>query len=574
MQLGINWKKDTTLGKYRELFTNRAVRQSLGKQLQRVLSHTGYIRYPGGTYVQEFALDNRESETDYSFPGYPLFYQFCLEYNLQILQQFPTTKLAQDGQIKLIKSTVKGPVDWSLVDRIIREAQAMVKWVNAHNFAGQVAYWEFGNEDYHDRELRLRPQEYVEIVTRYISALRDLIPPEKLLIVARLGNRGGSQNWGDEVLKLLKENGAANSIGGVTTHLYPYFLNRAYCDSADFEFNEYCLSERLLQSCLDEYQQLADTLATLGYAENIKIHITEIGIDIPGPIRSSDNQHTFGYNRKNYAAAVGITRTITALAEAQRFGSAAYYCFLHKYLLAPEALNPTRWKRYTTVDDWGWGQCWYVPQEPAERFINTPVLEAWSFLVRLLGNATQIKKLDSQTYLAVADELRMPVRLLWLNLTSQSKTVPVTGATPGMQLGNGNLNQRAIRLGSEGNQADRTLVTPQPVKLNGAVQLPPYSILFAQGNDLKLNRVPIVPEFIRTRAMLNGEPLSLGEFSIQYSNRKLVLFPEGVVLENYPLSAIMNKDGLTEAELAAILFGTSPSTITEWKIFTKEHSDI
>ncbi|MCX7919973.1 MAG: hypothetical protein N3A72_10300 [bacterium] len=573
MQLGINWKKDTTLGKYRDLFTLPAIRQALGKKLQQILSSTGYIRYPGGTYVQELLLDEAEAESDYTIPGYPNFYQFCKEYNLRILQQLPTTKLAFAGKLRTIKSSVKEPIDWYIVDQIIQQTKGMIQWLNRNKLTNLVAYWEFGNEDYHDREGRLRPEEYVELIARYISSLDDLIPPDKLLIVARLGQRAGVTNWGADVLTLLKKRGFAESIGGITTHLYPYFLEQDYVDSAQFDFNEYCLSDRLIQSVRAEYQQYVDILSALEYPENIKIHITEFSIDIPGPIRRVDNSHTFGHNQKTYAGAVGTARIVSELATNVRFGSAAYYCLFHKYLLAPESQNPTPWKQYTTVNDWGWGQCWYVPQEPRAPFIITPVLEVWSILTRLLENATNIKKIDTQMYLAVANTPQTLVRLLWLNLSNNTKTLPARGSIPGLLIGNGNLDQRAVRLGSEGKITDRTMVTPQLVKLTGNVQLPPYSIFFAQGTDITLNNVPIVPEFIRTRARLNGKPVPLGEYSIQYRNGNFILSPEGVVLENYPLSAIINDNGLTAADFAHILFGTSPGNISEWQIYLNKESE-
>jgi hypothetical protein len=571
MRLGINWKKDTAISKYREIFTQPGPRDALGKHLQRILTDTGYLRYPGGNYVQQFPMELNEANADYATPGYPVFYKFCNEYKIKILQQLPTSKLLKNKEIKPIKSGVDTPVDWAVVDTIINQAKSMVQWLHTQGYAQGIVYWEIGNEDWHDVELKLRPKEYAEIVSRYLVALRGLIPPEKILVVAQPGIRGGSRNWGYEVLQILKAQGLANSIGGVTTHIYPYFLNRSVYDSSSFDFNAYCLGSTLPQSVLEDYQKVVSALDSLGYNNNIKIHITEIAVDIPGPIDGP--RQTFNNNRKDYAAAVGTVRTLMPVAQNNRFGSAAYYCLFHKYLLTPEAQNPTSWKKYTTSDDWGWGQCWYVPQQPAHMFLNTPLLEAWALLVRLLGNASQVQQKDSQMYMAIASD-SVPVRVLFLNQSNNKSMVNLISASTGVGLGNGNLDQRAIKSGSYGNREDMSLFSTQIAPLNGSVELPPYGLVLARGKDLQYNRMKLSSDFIKTKAFLHGQLLAIGEYQVHWNQGKLIPVPAAARIENYPLSAIAGIGGLTADELAHRIFGVTAKEVIDWSIYENDEYTI
>jgi hypothetical protein len=569
MSLGINWKKDTGIKKYQEILNQPKSRQMLGKQLQRILGDTGYIRYPGGIYAQQVPLELIEAGRDYTAPGYPKFYKFCKEYNLKIMQQLPTSSYIKNNQTIAIKTGVNNPVDWAIVDTLINQAKSMVQWLHNQGHTPNIVYWEIGNEDWYDPEWRLRPKEYTEIVSRYLTALRGLIPPGKILVDAQLGPRGGSQNWGFDVLQLLKSQGLANAIGGVTAHIYPYFSNRETCDSPSFDFNAYCLGEKLPQSVVEEYRKVGAVLDSLGYNSNVKIHITEFAIDVPGP--RIDTRSTFKNNQKNYAAAVGAVRALMPVAQDSRFGSAVYYCLFHKYLLTPEAQNPTPWKNYTSSDDWGWGQCWYVPQQSEHMFLTTPLLEAWAMLIRLLGNASQVQQKDSQMYMAIASD-NIPVRLLFLNPGNNKSVVNLISASTGMALGNGNLNQRAIKLGSYGNREDMTAFSTQVAPLDGTVALPPYGLLLAHGNDLKYNRIPLSSGFIKTKGYLRGKLLSIGEYQVRFEQDKLMPIPRDAKIDNYPLSAIAGISGLTENEIAYRFFGVAANELVDWSIYEKDET--
>ncbi|MFB3895735.1 MAG: hypothetical protein ACE14V_05470 [bacterium] len=569
MRLGINWKKDTGIKKYQEIFTQPAIRDAFGKHLQRILSDTGYIRYPGGIFTQQMPLEINEANQDYTTPGYPIFYQFCNEYKLKTSQQLPTSSIIKNNDSIRIKADVKSPINWAIADSIISQAKSMVQWLNDQGYSQRIMFWEIGNEDWYDPELRLRPQEYAEIVSRYLTALRGLIPPEKILVGAQPGMRGGSQNWGYEVLQNIKSRGLADAIGGVSTHIYPYFLNRPTYDSSTFDFNAYCLGDLLPQSFAAEYQNTVSALDSLGYNKNIKIHITECAVDVAGP--RTDTQSTFKNNRKNYAAAAGIVRMLLPVAQDSRFGGAVYYCLFHKYLLTPEAQNPTGWKNYTAADDWGWGQCWYVPQQPKHMFINTPLLEAWLTLIRLLGNATQIQQKDSQMFMAIATD-NNPVRLLFFNPTNNKSVINLASASHGIALGDGNLNLRAIKSGSRGDREDMTLFSTQVALLNGTVALPPYGLLLARGNDLKYNRVPLSPGFIKTNGFLRSKLLSIGEYQVRYEQGKLIPIPHNAKIDNYPLSAIAGIDGLTENDIAHRFFGVTADELVDWSIYEKDET--
>ena len=496
MLLGVNWKPDTTLIKLPDIFMADSARLSLGKNLQRILGDQGYIRYPGGYYVQEFPLDLAEAEKNYKVPGYPIFYRFCKENDLKVMQQLPTSSMGQGINRKNIKATIDGTVDWNLVDIIIAKTKSMVQWLKSNEYSENIIYWQIGNEDWIDGEGKLRPSEYVEIVARYIRAIKDFIPAEKILIVAQPGVRGGAYNWGYDVLKLLKERGLSNAIGGVTIHIYPYFLNRSQLDKPELNFESYCLGDTVTQSFDSEFIKLSDALDTLEYHENVKIHITETAVDIAGHVNDKGERWSFNNNRKNYAAAVAAVRGIMTLAGQKRWGGAAYYCLIHKYLVTAEKFNPTPWRGYPSVNDWGWGQCWYLPEQTSNNFLNTPLLEAWALLGMFFNGASRTRQLasqDCQAYMSI--ESKSPtVRLFLFNPTNKQITINLSGSAKGVRLGDGNLNRRAIKMGSYGDIKDLTPLYPEDIPLLGKVVIPAYGILFARGDGLIFNGNKITPD--------------------------------------------------------------------------------
>lgn len=562
MILGVNWHRDP-VGKYRDFFTSEETRAGLGKNLRHVVGPYGYLRYPGGNFVQVFPVDPVEAQSDFIYPGFPVFYKFCSEYGLKVVQQLPTYGYVNGGVRKTIKTSVKGPVDWGLVDMIIDQAVAMVRWIKDNGYSDLVVFWQIGNEEWIDIEGRMTPEQYVGVVERYLKALDSVVPPGKILVTAQPGLRGGSRNWGHDVLRLIKGKGLAGLIGGATTHIYPYFLNRAEFDAPGFDFEAYATGNRLPAVFSSEVLKLTKILDELDYGEGVQVHVTEMSIGVAGPVRESDKWNSFGKNRKDYAAAFGAARSVLEMAGSRRFGGAAYFSLFQKYLVAPEGSNPTPWKDYTAASDWGWGESWYVTDRKPGRFVNSPLLEAWALIEAFLYDSAPVNRISTEAFMA-AEPGSKETRVFILNVSDKEITVNLSGSDRGMLL-SGGLKSRAIVLGSHG-EKDATPVLPKAVSLDGKVKLPPYAMLLSRGADLMYNGVKVVSGFIKTKAYENGRPLPMGSFSVRCSGRRLFPQPDGATVENYPLVLIAGLEGMTEEEVSRKVFGVTHDELESWSV--------
>lgn len=569
MYLGINWHKDTRIGSFKELFTDNTLRKRFGVHLKETLAG-GFLRYPGGEFVQHLPLSLEDAAVDVLNPGYPVFYAFCHEFGLKVLQQLPTFGYSIFGCRKTIKKSSKGSIDWGIVDEMVSKAASFMKWVYDNDYDENIIFWQIGNEDWHVIEGAMKPVEYVEIFERYIKAIGRRISPEKILVVAQPGKRGNSHDWGMEVLRLLKFKGYAGTFGGVTIHVYPYFLSRSEFDREDFDFNTYCTGESLPQIFKAEFTRLSDTLDNLGFNEKIKVHVTETAIDIAGP-QAVDEWYTFKNNRKTYAAAYGVSQAILSIAKEKRFGSASYHSLTHKYLIAPEHRNPTIWEGYTKADDWGWGQCWFIPENLETTFLNTPLLEAWSALALFLNGASTVGELRIDPLINAFMALGTAgTKLFLFNKSYKSTQINITGNSQGFILGDGDLNKRVLKQGSHGIPEDIAPLKLRSISLSGEINVPPFAIFFAEGNDLAVNGVGLSPELLRTKAFFKGRELALGSFFISYINGNLIPFPKGVRIENYPLALIRGLNGRDMESISREIFFVSHEDICEWSIGDEE----
>lgn len=560
MYFAFNWHKDQIGGNYFRLFTNPRLRNTFGNYLRDNLKNV-YIRYPGGRETQDFQFEHSKASLNFEQPGYPIFFKFVKEFNCKIIHQLPTSGWTDENGVKCrVKQSVTSPLDMKLVTELTEYVTEYVIWVKSMGYDNQIVYWELGNEDWIDYECRLSPFEYYSIISILINKLSLYIDSSKLIICAQPDTLAGSTNWGHDVLVLLKKYNLHKKFGGVSLHIYPCFQNVNLCSGNHFDFNQYAFSDELIHTFRLIFEKLTVSLNDLNYPSDVKVHITEMSIDVP--YSNSPKIQSFDNNKKNLAAAFASIRCLSSIISNIRFSGACYHSLTHRYLIENENNNPTKWRGFTKVTDWGWGQLWYLADQ--NKFICTPLLYIWSILSSYIDINSSVFRLSDSSFLFQANNLQT-LLIFNYNGSTNSKYIPLSNVSKLVSIESNSLGFRTLKPTTYGSPSDIIPLKYQIVKHPTYLILKNYYLYILIGSHIKFNKLQVSNKFVNTKVVQNDNYLPFGEYYISYHGGKLHVFPPNATFINYPLDSIVGLGHLSESEVSLLLLGEFFDNIVEWE---------